>query len=128
MNKREKIFGCGLVFILSLVVYCGCASTPIVPTRPYYTSPTVEGSIVTFKLWAPNAGSVYLLGDFNAWKINPNYKLLKTPNDIWSTSVRLGPGSYKYSFSVDGQQRVDSVNPDSVGDGAGNRVSVLTIH
>lgn len=127
MNKRKKIFGCGLVFILSLIVYWGCAAKPIVPTRPYYTSPTVEGATVTFKIWAPNAGSVYLLGDFNEWKINPNYKLSKTQNDIWLTSVRIGPGSYKYSFSVDGQRRVDSVNSDSVGDGAGSRVSVLTI-
>ena len=126
MNER-KIFVCGLVLILALIVYWGCATKPIVPTRPYYTSPMVEGAMVTFKIWAPNAGSVYLLGDFNNWKINSNYKLSRTSNDIWSTTVRLGPGSYKYSFSVDEQQRLDSVNSDTVGDGTGGRASVLTI-
>lgn len=127
MDKKRTLLGFVLVIILSPVIFWGCAAKPVMPMRPLYTSPIVEGAMVTFKIWAPNAGAVYLVGDFNDWKISPDYKLSNTPNGIWLTSVRIGPGSYKYAFSVDGQQRMDDANNDAVGDGSGGRVSVLTI-
>ncbi len=127
MDKKGTHLVSVLVIILSSVIFGGCAAKPVIPMPPQYTSPSVEGAVVTFKIWAPNAGEVYIVGDFNDWKISSDYKLSKTPNSIWLISVRISPGSYKYAFSVDGQQRMDDANNDAVGNGAGGRVSVLTI-
>ena len=54
---------------------------------------------VQFATWAPNAKAVYLVGDFNEFKISDEYKLEKiTDNGIWKaffTNVKEGD-KYKY--------------------------------
>ena len=40
---------------------------------------------VQFATWAPNAKEVYVVGDFNEFEVNEEYKLKKiTENGIWS--------------------------------------------
>lgn len=36
-----------------------------------------------FREWAPNAKEIYLIGDFNDWKENPEYKLQPLDNGVW---------------------------------------------
>lgn len=61
---------------------------------------------ITFKLNAPEAQCVLLVGDFNSW--NPDaHPLKKTSNGLWKTSVSLSPGRYEYRFLVDGQWQND---------------------
>ena len=61
---------------------------------------------ITFKLNAPEAQSVSLVGDFNSW--NPDsHPLKKNSNGSWKTSVSLSPGRYEYRFLVDGQWHND---------------------
>ena len=61
---------------------------------------------ITFKLQAPNAQSVSLAGDFNAW--NPDsHPLKKNSNGSWKISVSLSPGRYEYRFIVDGHWQND---------------------
>ena len=54
---------------------------------------------VQFATWAPNAKDVYIVGDFNEFKISDEYKLEKiTDNGIWKsffTNVKEGD-KYKY--------------------------------
>src|SRR6185436_19943854 len=51
----------------------------------------------TFAVWAPNAGAVSLIGDFNAWD-NGRTPLVRGQSGIWTTFVPgLGQGTvYKY--------------------------------
>jgi 1,4-alpha-glucan branching enzyme len=59
-----------------------------------------------FRLAAPNAKSVLLVGDFTDWEWGP--KAMEKGNDgIWTTTVELLPGTHTYRFIVDGDWRDD---------------------
>lgn len=42
-----------------------------------------------FREWAPNASSIYFIGDFNNWKKNDNYQLHELGNGIWEIKLPL---------------------------------------
>jgi len=61
-----------------------------------------EGGGVRFAVWAPNASSVHVVGEFNQW--NPTAHALKARgfSGIWEGFIEpLGPGA-KYKFHVHG--------------------------
>jgi len=67
----------------------------------------------SFAVWAPNAGAVSVIGDFNAWD-NGRTPLAAGPSGIWSSFVPgLGAGTvYKYHVvSSDGRYRFDKSDP-----------------
>jgi len=73
---------------------------------------TIHRKRVTLALEAPDAGSVYLMGDFNRWnkKVHP----MKLGADgTWKKTIMVPPGKYEYRFLVDGEWRNDPAN-DSV--------------
>jgi 1,4-alpha-glucan branching enzyme len=44
-----------------------------------------------FREWAPNATSMWLVGDFSQWKIDPRFECLRIPGtDIWKCRVDSG--------------------------------------
>ena len=63
---------------------------------------TAEKQDVIFKVKAPFASEIVLLGDFNEWKagIHP---LKKDQQGLWKVSLRLAPGRYEYKLLVDGK-------------------------
>ena len=67
-----------------------------------------EDNSVTFRLYAPNAQTVEINGDF----IPGPQKLLKDEGGIWSftTPNSLEPELYMYSFNVDGVKTMDPSN------------------
>ena len=41
-----------------------------------------------FREWAPKATSMWLIGDFNGWKINPKFECFRIPNsDVWEVKL-----------------------------------------
>lgn len=62
---------------------------------------------VAFALNAPDAGAVYVSGDFNDWKLDE----LRQENGTWVYRANLGPGKYRYKFVKDGEWIEDPVNP-----------------
>jgi len=56
---------------------------------------------IAFKLSAPSAKRVSVVGSFNNWdiKANPAKKDLK---GNWAVKLSLKPGKYEYKFFVDG--------------------------
>ena len=49
----------------------------------YFGLHRVRGGWV-FREWAPHATSMWLVGDFNGWRIDPKYELFRVPNtDVW---------------------------------------------
>ena len=40
-----------------------------------------------FREWAPNATAIYLIGDFNAWKKEDQYKLKRLANGVWEITL-----------------------------------------
>ncbi len=59
-----------------------------------------------FRITAPTALSVQLVGDFTHWRQSP-ISLSKGAGGVWHTSVDLPPGTHHYRFLVDGQWRDD---------------------
>ena len=55
---------------------------------------------VRFELEAPEARSVHLAGDFNAWNIRRT-SMKKDEKGVWKVSVNLEPGRREYRFYVD---------------------------
>jgi len=64
----------------------------------------------TFRLKGyPDAGVVYLAGDFNDW--TPNALKMKRVGDAWTFNVHLSVGKHLYKFVVDGHWIKDPDNP-----------------
>ena len=81
--------------------------------------------VVEFRLAAPDAGTVSLVGDFNAWR--PEHELREVSPGVWSVSVALEPGVYNYGFMVDGATiRLDPLAPRAA-DGFGGENSRITV-
>lgn len=71
------------------------------------------------------AKEVKIKGEFNSW--NANSSMLEPRGNGFSTYELLGPGQYQYLYVVDGEERLDPVNKDSVSNGMGGWNSVITI-
>ena len=61
---------------------------------------------VSFILMAPQAKTVVLVGDFNAWDPT-THPLTRRIDGGWSTLVELPHGHHRYQFLVDGTPRLD---------------------
>lgn len=65
-----------------------------------------------FQINAPQAKEVYIVGDFNHWKINEASRLSRLDNGQWEKKYALTPGKYRYKFVVDGEWVLDSLNQE----------------
>jgi hypothetical protein len=90
------------------------------------TQATVGRTAVRFTLEAPNAGRVFLVGDFNGW--NPAaIPLRRSADGTWEVEVPLSPGRYAYSFLVDGALATDPDAPRALDDDFGSVNSVVMV-
>lgn len=80
-----------------------------------------------FSLNMPNAKEVYLVGDFNNWKISNETKLIRLSDGKWESKVTLSPGKYHYKFVADGQWLIDSGNPEKEYNQYGTFDSIIKI-
>jgi hypothetical protein len=102
---------------------------PTVPAGKAETAQNVEYVQIQFKLTAPEAGSVPLVGDFTEWEVSKVQ--LEDPDDdgVWEAEVRLKKGNvYLYNFVIDGEEWI--VDPESmmqIEDGFGGESSMLTL-
>jgi hypothetical protein len=111
--------------ILPTTILVGCLLTLLAGAALAAQPATGEGGIV-FTLDAPEAGAVFLAGDFNGWNATAD-PLTKGSDGTWSVTVALDPGSYEYKFVVDDQWREDPDNPDKKDDPFGGSNSVVTV-
>ena len=92
-----------------------------------------EKSIVTtfketdFYVEAPHARDVFLVGDFNGWRIDDVSRLSKTDDGKWRKRISLTPGRYRYKFVVDGQWVLDSRNTEREVNSFGSFDSILKL-
>jgi hypothetical protein len=96
---------------------------PANPLRVDNHSYMVIGPNFTFRLKGfPNAGKVYLSGDFDDW--SPNTLAMRKEGDEWVCSVHLSAGKHLYKYIVDGDWIVDPANPlwEQNAQGTGNSI------
>ncbi len=75
---------------------------------------TVNGEVgVNFAVWAPNAQSIQVVGDFNFWDGRQHAMRKQVPSGIWELFVPAAKVGQKYKFrirSLDGQT-IDKSDP-----------------
>jgi 1,4-alpha-glucan branching enzyme len=59
---------------------------------------------VQFVVVAPGAGSVALVGDFNDWDSTATPMHATRNGGLWSITLPLAPGRYRYAFLVNGSR------------------------
>ena len=94
-----------------------------------YEAPVVHEQGVTFKVKAPEARTVSIVGSFNHWDHDKNR--LSGPDDKgwWSITLPLRPGRHEYLFLINGAEwMMDPHAPTVVGDGFGGENAVLYVH
>lgn len=63
-----------------------------------------------FLIKSPEANGVYLVGDFNHWKMDDTSRLWDAGEGLWQKRLLLTPGRYRYKFVVDGKWVPDPGN------------------
>lgn len=103
---------------------------PHVPSAmtPVAHAPGGNDGSLQFSLYAPQARSVALIGDFNGWGSTAEVKLKPAANGMWSVAVSLPAGRYQYAFLLDGQRWVTDPRAERrVNDDFGRQNAVITI-
>jgi hypothetical protein len=106
---------------------------PVTPFAPTITAaaPALGASetrAIQFVVLVPRASSVALVGDFNDWDDAATPMTRAAGNGLWSVTVPLAPGRYRYSFLVDGTGWLpDPEAPKALEDDFGRPNSVVTV-
>jgi len=86
-----------------------------------------QSRVRDFVLNAPEAGDVYLVGDFNHWQIDETTKLWDQGKGLWQKRVLLSPGRYRYKYVIDGRWMTDPSNELAEQNPFGSVDSILEI-
>lgn len=80
-----------------------------------------------FIISAPGAKEIYVVGDFNNWKIDDAMRLAMFDDGKWEKKLGLPPGRYKYKFVVDGEWIADNQNEEREQNSFGTFDSVIKL-
>ena len=81
-----------------------------------------------FSLYAPEAHTITLIGEFNGWGSTRQLSLSPQGKGIWTVEVPLPPGRYQYAFLIDGKNiATDPRAQQHVSDDFGRKNAVLTM-
>ena len=85
--------------------------------------------LIKFSLFWPEARYVYVVGDFNEWRLNDENRLLPASKKegLWEKRITLKSGRYKYKYVVDGRWISDPDNPHTESNPFGSHDSILNI-
>ncbi|MCF7886618.1 MAG: hypothetical protein K9M80_08995 [Candidatus Marinimicrobia bacterium] len=74
-----------------------------------------------------SVSDVYLMGNFNTWQRNDITMTDPDRDGIFSATIKLNPGVYKYQFIVDQKEIWDPHNPDKIPNGFGSYNSIVRV-
>lgn len=98
------------------------------PAIPHAASPPAAraGEPHLFRLHAPRAGQVAVIGDFNGW--DPRADPLAPDGDgWWSRRVTLPVGEHQFAYVIDGEVVTPPEADSTVADGFGGRNGLLRV-
>lgn len=87
----------------------------------------IDTIIKEFNVNAPEAGAVYILGEFNDWQKSESSRLTRMESGNWAGHLTLNRGKYRYKFLVDEEWINDPSNPSVEENVFGSVDSVLEI-
>lgn len=79
-----------------------------------------------FELKLPDAQSVSLLGDFNAWDAS-KHVMKKGKNGVWKAEVKLAPGEYQFLYFADQRQWVPDESCGRITSSLGTENSIAVV-
>ncbi len=83
---------------------------------------------IEVSFFAPAAGSVAVVGNFNEWDPHRDRMERRGDEGVWSVKLKLQPGVYKYGFLVDGRDWAKDPRAEKfLADGFGGENSVLFV-
>jgi hypothetical protein len=110
--------------VAAIVFFAARAPAP----RTSEAAVALDRTPVEFLLVAPRASSVMLVGDFNDWTRSATPLRTIAAGGLWSVTVPLAPGRYRYAFVVDGKRwEPDPSAPPAPDDEFGSPASVVTV-
>ncbi|WP_061224520.1 carbohydrate-binding module 48 [Leptospira weilii] len=99
------------------------ATTRILEDSPYEE---LEYRTVEFRIYAPDAEMITLVGDFNHW--DPEEDVLRKDNEVFTLIKKMKPGNYLYNFVQDGKIILDTFNQNTrLREDTGEISSYLTV-
>ena len=70
------------------------------------------GEAVSFRVWAPGAQSVHVIGDFNDWRTDSDFALDPDPSGVWRAAFAVEPlQRYKYRIQPAEGSAFDKADP-----------------
>jgi len=102
------------------------AASPAPKAKPVVVAPVDNTQKITLTYFAPEAGSVFVAGDFTKWEASP-VSLVKENTGVWKTTLALKPGKYQYRLLVDGQWQNDPQCPELQPNEFGSANCVLSV-
>jgi hypothetical protein len=124
-HRRDR--GWGLVTAISgLAIAASLGAVALTRLRAGSETPGV--SEIRFTISAAAASGVTLVGDFNDWNpaVTPLHRIPATGE--WSVTLPLRPGSYRFSFLLDGRiWQSDPLRPAAIDPDFGTPTSVVTV-
>lgn len=101
---RHTVPGC-LSALLLITQIAGAQSQQFPGQLGSMVDKTPEGSVrgVTFRVWAPNARSVSVIGSFNNWKGSRNPLKMEADTGLWSTDVPKARPGDEYLYLINGE-------------------------
>jgi Carbohydrate-binding module 48 (Isoamylase N-terminal domain) len=124
------VFAAAAALVLAVVRPWGGAAHRPAPDAVSTAFTAAAGNVrpTRFMLVAPAASAVTLVGDFNDWTADSTPMTTDASGGLWSVTIPLEPGRYRYAFLVDGDiWTPDPGAPRAVDDDFGRPNSVLTI-
>ena len=88
---------------------------------------SIDVMIREFMINAPEAGEVFILGEFNDWQKTESSRLSKMENGQWSGHFTLNRGKYRYKFLVDDEWINDPENSEIETNEFGTIDSVVSV-
>ncbi|HAK59421.1 MAG TPA: hypothetical protein DCO77_03420 [Nitrospiraceae bacterium] len=114
------------MFIRKTIISMCLVSSLVLSCATPYRGPAVDGEIVTFMVFAPDAKTVSLVGSFNRWDTDASKMTGPDEKGWWRVALPLQPGRHEYLFLIDGRRWVRDLKvPSVVDDGFGGKNSVL---
>jgi len=94
--------------------------------RPAETNAIIRDDDVLFRIRAPGADLVSVIGDFNGWDPE-RHPMREAGNGWWEIALPVGPGARQYAFVIDGEIVTPPMAESTVEDGFGGRNGLLGI-
>ena len=92
-------------------------------------APVIEGARVRFRLRAPGAATVAVIGSWNDWATDQPGQRLRATRDpeLWEGWIDVGAGDHRYRFLVDGRPVRPVGAPRYLPDGFGGEDGALAV-